>query len=239
MSEVRQPPFGLFGSRRGNMRVALLAALVAAVCGLMALYTDKDIALALREALPRETRRAFNPVTSLGKADYYILTLVLLWLVGRIGFLRAAPLGVARGWASLSKAAGFVLASLAFSAVLVHILKLTVGRVRPGALFSEGIYAAFPLSFDTTLSSFPSGHSQTVWSIMTALMFLFPRAWPLFAAWATVIASSRIIVGAHFPSDILMGSFIAAMSTLYVRQKWYPGLKAPSFKPWLTYGERA
>lgn len=239
MSDANELPFGLFGSQRGILRVAVLAVLVSAVCGLMALYTDKSIALAIREGLPRDVRRAFNPVTTLGKADYYIVTLIVLWLVGRIGFLRAAPMAVARGWASLSRAAGFVMASLALSAAIVHILKLTVGRARPKALFNEEIYAAFPLSFDTTLSSFPSGHSQTVWSIMTALMFLYPRAWPLFAAWATVVTASRVIVGAHYPSDVLMGAFIAAMSAIYVRQKWYADLRAPSFKPWLTYGERA
>lgn len=232
-------PFGLFGSPRGNLRVAALAALVAFVCGLMAIYTDKTVALTIRELLPTDIRRGFIPVTDLGKADYYILILVVTWLVGRIAFLRAAPRPVAKAWATVSRSAGFIISSLAFSAALVHILKLTVGRARPRELFREEIYAAFPFSFDTNLSSFPSGHSQTVWSIMAALMFLYPRAWPLFAAWATVIASSRIIVGSHFPSDVLMGSFIAAMSAIYVRQKWFADLEAPNFKPFLARGENA
>lgn len=233
------PPFGLFGSQRGNLRVATLAALVTFVCGIMAIYTDKNLALMIRETLPTEIRRGFIPVTDLGKADYYILVLLITWLGGRIAFLRAAPKPVAKAWATLSRAAAFIIASLALSAVVVHILKLTVGRARPRELFREEIYAAFPLSFDTDLSSFPSGHSQTVWSIMTALMFLYPRAWPLFAAWATVIASSRVIVGSHFPSDVLMGSFIAAMTAIYVRQKWFADLEAPGFKPYLTRGEDA
>lgn len=238
-SNGTQAPFGLFGAPRGNLRVALLAALVTFVCGLMAIYTDKNIALMVRETLPAETRRAFIPITDLGKADYYILVLLIAWLGGRLAFLRAAPRPVAKAWASLSRAAAFIISCLALSAVVVHILKLTVGRARPRELFREEIYAAFPFSFDTNLSSFPSGHSQTVWSIMTALMFLYPRAWPLFAAWATVIASSRVIVGSHFPSDVLMGSFIAAMTAIYVRQKWFADLEAPSFKPYLTRGESA
>lgn len=239
MSKARKVPFDLFGSQRGNLRVAILAALVAGVCAIMAIYTDKTVALTIRELLPTDIRRGFIPVTDLGKADYYILILVVTWLVGRLAFLRAAPRPVAKAWARLSRAAGFIISSLALSAALVHILKLTVGRARPRELFREEIYAAFPFSFDTNLSSFPSGHSQTVWSIMTALMFLYPRAWPLFAAWATVIASSRVIVGSHFPSDVLMGSFIAIMTAVYIRQKWYADLEAPSFKPYLTRGENA
>ena len=169
MSDVKHnstpTPFGLFGSPRGNLRVAILAVLVTLVCGLMAIYTDKAIALTIRELLPTDIRRGFIPVTDLGKADYYILILVVTWLVGRIAFLRAAPRPVARAWATVSRSAAFIISSLAFSAVLVHILKLSVGRARPRELFREEIYAAFPLSFDTSLSSFPSGHSQTAWSI--------------------------------------------------------------------------
>lgn len=236
---MSKTPFGLFGSPRGNTRAALLALLVTAVCGLMAFYADKEFVLMVRGTLPEDLRRAFIPVTELGKADFYILGLVSAWGVGRIGFLRAAPMPVARAWASLARASGFIMACLAFSAIFVHILKLTVGRARPKELFNEGVYSAFPFSFDTHLSSFPSGHSQTVWSIAAALMFLYPRAWPLFAALATVIASSRVIVGSHFPSDILMGSFIAVMSAIYVRQRWFPDAVAPSFKPYLTSGERA
>jgi membrane-associated phospholipid phosphatase len=203
----------------------------------MALYVDKTFALMVREGLSKETREAFLPVTELGKADFYILALLLAWAIGRAGFLRAAPMGVAKAWAALARASGFIMASLAFSALFVHILKLTVGRARPKELFQNDVYGAFPFSFDTHLSSFPSGHSQTVWSIMAALMFLYPRAWPLFAAWATVIASSRVIVGSHFPSDVLMGSFIAGLSALYVRQKWFRDAAAPRFKPWLAHGE--
>lgn len=237
MSETPHPPFGLFGSRRGNIRAALLIFLVAIVCAFMAVYVDKAFVLMVREGLSKETRQAFLPVTELGKADYYILALLLAWAIGRAGFLRAAPMGVANTWAALARASGFIMASLAFSAIFVHILKLTVGRARPKELFANDVYAAFPFSFDTSLSSFPSGHSQTVWSIMAALMFLYPRAWPLFASWAAVIASSRIIVGSHFPSDVLMGSFIAVLSALYVRQKWFPDATAPRFKPWLTHGQ--
>lgn len=239
MSETHHTPFGLFGSRRGNIRAALLALVVAGLCALMAFYTDKAFVLMVRETLPEDLRRAFIPVTELGKADFYILALLLAWGIGRAGFLRAVPMAVARAWASLARASGFIMACLAFSAIFVHILKLTVGRARPKELFNDGVYAAFPFSFNTHLSSFPSGHSQTVWSITAALMFLYPRAWPLFAAWATLIASSRIMVGSHFPSDVLMGSFIAAMSALYVRQRWFPDAVAPSFKPYIISGERA
>lgn len=239
MSKIPHAPFGLFGSRRGNIRAGLLALGVAAVCALMAFYTDKAFVLMVRGGLPEDLRRAFIPVTELGKADFYILALILAWTIGRAGFLRAAPMPVARAWASLARASGFIMASLAFSAVFVHILKLTVGRARPRELFRDDVYGAFPFSFDTHLSSFPSGHSQTVWSIMAALMFLYPRAWPLFAALAAVIASSRVMVGSHFPSDILMGSFIAIMSAIFVRQRWFPDAEAPRFKPYLTHGEQA
>ena len=236
MSE-RNARYLFFGSRAAHLRLAGLTGLVTILCAILAFSFDREIALGIREGLSKETRNAFLPITELGKADWYLVVIVLTYLVGRIAMLRAAPMAVAKAWYDLSRMCTFMLAGLGFAAVIVHILKLSVGRARPKALFREDVYGAQPFAFDLDLNSFPSGHSQTIWCLMSALVILFPRGWPLFVGWAVLVSSSRLVVGAHFPSDVLMGSFIAIVSVLFVHQKWFADVRPPNFRQHLISDE--
>lgn len=63
--------------------------------------------------------------------------------------------------------------------------------------------------------SFPSGHAAVTFSIATSLTLSYPRwyvAVPLYA-WATTVATTRVWLGVHYPTDVLagavLGSFIA------------------------------
>jgi undecaprenyl-diphosphatase len=60
-------------------------------------------------------------------------------------------------------------------------------------------------------SSFPSGHTGTAFAIATVLSNQYPRLRiPLYLG-ATLVGISRIYLGRHYPSDVLVG---AAMGTL-------------------------
>jgi undecaprenyl-diphosphatase len=54
--------------------------------------------------------------------------------------------------------------------------------------------------------SFPSGHTITAFSILTPMMLLYPEHSPEFTFIALSIAASRIILGMHFLSDVLVGA---------------------------------
>lgn len=59
--------------------------------------------------------------------------------------------------------------------------------------------------------SFPSGHTITAFAILTPLLVLYPDFTLEFTFVALSIAASRIILGMHFLSDVLVG---AAAGTL-------------------------
>lgn len=59
--------------------------------------------------------------------------------------------------------------------------------------------------------SFPSGHTITAFSILTPLIVLYPEYSFEFAFIAVSIAASRIILGMHFLSDVLVAAPTGAL----------------------------
>lgn len=80
--------------------------------------------------------------------------------------------------------------------------------------------------------SFPSGHSATIF-IFTTLMFYATRSgWlkALLLVAGSIIALSRVFVGAHWLIDVLVGSalgILVALIAIYLAKRW-PG----GFHPW-------
>lgn len=60
--------------------------------------------------------------------------------------------------------------------------------------------------------SFPSGHTASAFVMATILSVYFPVLTPLFLFWALMIGISRILLGVHFPGDILAGIFLGVVS---------------------------
>ncbi len=70
---------------------------------------------------------------------------------------------------------------------------------------------------DTTVShSLPSGHAATSFAGAVVLTYLFPRAGPVLFVLAAAIAFSRIYVGVHYPSDVLLGAALGTLVSLAV-----------------------
>ncbi len=88
------------------------------------------------------------------------------------------------------------------------ILKLLVNRTRP----YDCVVGLTPLVKRLIDSSFPSGHSSASFASATALYFAVPKKYsvPLLIL-AALIALSRLYVGVHFPTDVLVGSITGAL----------------------------
>lgn len=127
----------------------------------------------------------------------------------------------------VTSAAAFVFVSVATSGLAATFLKNVIGRARP-ALFSEGGPFAFrPFEMQFFYQGFPSGHGTTAGAFFTALAILYPRYW---AAWITagvLLASTRVFVGAHYPSDstagFLLGAWFAFVTACAFQSRgWWP-----------------
>ncbi len=90
-----------------------------------------------------------------------------------------------------------------------QIIKHLVGRPRPNHTnFEENIDFNF-FTLESSLHSFPSGHSSTIFMVCLILCTVLPKLKVYFFILASIIAFSRVVVGAHFLTDIIVGGLLA------------------------------
>jgi membrane-associated phospholipid phosphatase len=116
--------------------------------------------------------------------------------------------------------AGAVLASAAIIAGLLGTLvRMISGRYRPNAeitldngikLANEGgnYWHMFRGFYEGSDLAFPSGHATLAFATAAALTYLSPRGKTLFITIAAGTALSRVVMQAHFYSDVLLGSVL-------------------------------
>jgi membrane-associated phospholipid phosphatase len=96
--------------------------------------------------------------------------------------------------------------------LITLVLKMTLERRRPYETLAE----ADPLLRASVGNSLPSGHAATSFAGAIILGYLFRRALPGLLALAALVAVSRVYVGVHYPSDVLVGAALGSMVALTV-----------------------
>ncbi len=187
-------------SKRGVASLIALVLLVAAMevtedaLGGESGPIDRAGLLFIRRHVPGTLTGCFEAVSFTGSANF----LLPLTIVTTIAFLLAG-----RRFEALLLAA-----SVTSSAIVVYAIKTISGRARP-ALWTTDWYWG---------SSFPSGHTLVVTAFATAASICVGRMWPaghkvaLSAAflWISLIALSRLVLGVHWPTDVLAAACMGA-----------------------------
>ncbi|NMP30512.1 phosphatase PAP2 family protein [Thalassotalea sp. M1531] len=104
----------------------------------------------------------------------------------------------------------FAMTAFAIERLLYFILKHTLKRKRPPDVVPNFSCVVQP----SDKFSFPSGHTMAAFLLVGLVVFeLGLIALPLYI-WATAVGASRVILGVHFPSDILAGATLGTVILL-------------------------
>ena len=190
-------------------RLAVLGVLTLAVGGIKLIEdavanesgpVDEAILWFIRDHVPAALNGFFAVATFSGSARV---------LVPVAGVAAAALFVARRRFEAVLLGASVITATL-----VVWGLKAVVGRARP-ALWEAQWYWG---------SSFPSGHTLSTAAFATAAALCAARIWPraealamvLAVLWTGLVATSRLVLGVHWPSDVLAAMCLGAFIPLLI-----------------------
>jgi membrane-associated phospholipid phosphatase len=169
-------------------------------------YVDLPLATASR-TLHMEIVSAFQIITRLGESTWYLVVSALLSLLFHFAWKREQ-------WARWSL---FVFSAVAVSGLTADVFKWLAGRWRPKAYVQDQLYGFDFFGVGYNATSFPSGHATTIWAICVALAVLFPRYQLVWYLMAILVSISRVIVDAHYLSDVFAGIYVAVITVLLLK----------------------
>lgn len=133
--------------------------------------------------------------------------------LGNSGLLFIALAVLLLFFRSTRKGGAAALTAMFFGLIVTNLtIKPLVSRLRPWIVMEN--FTALVAEPDP--NSFPSGHSCSAFAFAVALCIMLPKRWMKVTAlcMAAVMALSRLYVGVHFPSDVVVGSLIGALCGL-------------------------
>jgi membrane-associated phospholipid phosphatase len=183
--------------------------------------------------LKGDLRREIESLQQYGQGLSSILILLAIWLQDPARRRRLAD----------------GLAAYAATALVVIPLKGLVGRPRPefdDPLYFLGPLGEYPLAppiglrhawevwggISSKLWSMPSSHTAYAAALGLFVATLYPRLRPLMFALIAFVGMARVVTGAHYPSDVVIGAAIGlTMTQLACDRRWGQRLLARVLPP--------
>lgn len=166
--------------------------------------------------LPRWLVWFFDVITDFGKSGWFLwpLGILFLGLAALPGLSRMSQLVLA----AVMVRVGFLFAAIAVPGIFTNIVKHIFGRARPGVGGSVDPTLFSPFSWPAAYAGLPSGHTTTAFSVLVIFGALWPRARTVLLIYALLIAASRIVVTAHYPTDVASGALVGVLGAIMVRR---------------------
>ena len=175
--------------------------------------------------------RSLFPVLRPGRLPW------LVWMMQRTTWLGYGPVDVGIplvvglvGWwracAGLPRRGVLGGLAVAVAGILDQVVKNLTCRARPSAEVAGAFlvdFPCFPAPYD--LAAFPSGHATMAFALATLLSLWYPRWRGGFLAVAALVGWSRVVLGSHFPSDVLAGAVLGCAVVLGLSRVWKLGMK--------------
>ena len=149
----------------------------------------------------------FKEITRLGSSSWYFIITVM----GFVIFYMINKLQIIKNKTTYDLS-NFFITSFYYvltTGIITQVIKHIVGRPRPNHTNFEDVFNFQFFTLESNFHSFPSGHSSTIFIVCFVLVSVFPKLKYFFYFLALIIAFSRVVVGAHFFTDIVTGAILA------------------------------
>jgi undecaprenyl-diphosphatase len=129
-------------------------------------------------------------LTYLGSHYAFILFIILTWMITK-----------------QRKVLRYLVLLYAIQSAVIYSLKFLIQRQRP-FLFLEMASKLSKGPGEILDPSFPSAHAAFSFMMATLLAAWFPRYWIIFFIIAVFVSWTRIYLGVHYPTDVIVGAIL-------------------------------
>jgi membrane-associated phospholipid phosphatase len=180
------------------------------VAGLLCFRIDRRAAHYSREHLAHPLWRFALKITDWAKGLPWIIAALLFYLVTQGAMAASGETPTLRGFSDYSLA---LLLSFVAGSVVLHGIKIFLGRRRPRDDFEHELYGFKYFTWQLQYDSFPSGHAMTIFCVAAVASAATPTLAALWLIGATGLALTRAMLTAHFFSDVLIGAAVGLIAT--------------------------
>jgi membrane-associated phospholipid phosphatase len=231
--------FGLFGRRprafstpawRRPPRLVIGAVVTLVVTAATMIWVDRP-AIWVAQRVPEPLIDAFDQLTDFGKSVRFLVPIALL--LGALALVTSPALPrMSRGvLAAIAVRLGFLFLAIGLPGLCFSAVKRLIGRARPLVEGGADPFIYRPFGWNVEYASLPSGHATDAFAAAMAIGALWPRTRPFMWTYAVAIALSRVVLTAHFPSDVILGAIVGVVGALLVRD-WFAARRlAFAFEP--------
>ena len=171
-------------------------------------------------ALTPETKKFFRTITNIGRSNWMLIptgaaiALALVLRKRHVGFRNSA------GYGLIASTIGFVFVSVGGAGLIANLAKNVIGRARPKLFDQVGALDFKLFAFDADYASLPSGHATNIFAFATVIGILWPRGRVLLYTVAAWIAASRVLIGQHYVTDVVLGAILGTVFPYLVRDRF-------------------